>query len=85
MENKVVTKNMKEIANSSEENLNLTVHHNEVAKHYEQAALHRRAAARSHEIGDHDKAYQHVLKSHGHAYLAMEATREEANQQKLIS
>ena len=84
MENKVNTNNMEEIKITSDQFSNLAEHHNTVANHYEQAALHRRAAARFHENGNHNKAFQHVLKSHGHAYLAMEASRNEVDTQKLI-
>jgi hypothetical protein len=85
MEYKVTTGNQGKQEAASEEDLNLIEHHNIVAKHYEQAAKYRRQAARFHEAGEHDKAYDSVLKSHRHAYLASEAQRNETKLQTLTA
>jgi hypothetical protein len=84
MQNKETAIEKEEEGNSSDQNMSLVEQQEEVAKHFEQASRHRRAAARAHEIGDHEKAYQHVLKSHEFANLASEAMRNESNQQALI-
>jgi hypothetical protein len=47
----------------------------DAAMHLEEAAKNHIEAAKYHEEGNHDKAYQSTIKAHGHTTLAIEAQK----------
>ncbi len=51
--------------------------HKMAASHFTDAATSHLAAAKYHEIGEHEKAIKCTVEAHGHASLAMEVQRED--------
>jgi hypothetical protein len=55
-------------------------HHQDAARHYEQAALHHKEAARHYESGNHEAAGYHAHIAHGHTIHALHHSEEAAKQ-----